>query len=375
MLRASVFAVSVWFLNPVAVRAQPSACAPDDVQSSGAIYRICMPAVAPWNRDLVVFAHGYQSPIEPVAIPEDQLVLPDGTAIPSLVNALGFAFAVSSYRDTGLVVNEGLDDLVELVSIFESLHGPASHVYLVGVSEGGLIATLGIERRPDVFDGGLAACGPIGDFGAQINTFGDFRVVFDYFFPYVLPPSPVQIPPGLLMNWEAVQPAIIGAITSDPAATQQLLRVTGAPFDPADLSTIARTVIGRLSYNVLATNDAIAKLGGQPFENRLRFYVGSTNDLRLNLLVQRFAADSAARHELASRYRTSGRLRRPLVTLHTTGDEIVPFWQTTLYRAKVLLAGSSWRHVGLWVPRYGHCNFTQAEVLGAFGLLVARVAH
>jgi hypothetical protein len=29
--------------------------------------------------------------------------------------------------------------------------------------------------------GGLAICGPIGDFGQQINYWGDFRALYDYF--------------------------------------------------------------------------------------------------------------------------------------------------------------------------------------------------
>jgi pimeloyl-ACP methyl ester carboxylesterase len=373
ILSASALALSACLAQPAAAQAQVSTCAPDAGQLSGAVYRICMPAPGLWNRDLVVFAHGFQSPIEPVSIPDSQLLLPGGTPIPVVVNSLGFAFAVSSYRDTGLVVNEGLADLIDLVSIFESLHGTARHVYLVGVSEGGLIAALGAERRPDVFDGALATCAPIGDFRGQVNTFGDFRVVFDYFFPGVLPPSPVNIPAGLMAGWEAFQIAILNALNASPSATRQLLRVTRAPVDPAVPSTIATTVIGRLWYNVFATNDAIAKLGGQPFDNRFRVYHGSTNDFRLNLFVQRFAADPRALFEIAAKYQTSGRLRRPLVTLHTTGDEIVPFWHQILYGGKVLASGTLSRYVGLSIARYGHCNFTQAEVLGAFGLLVAKV--
>ena len=65
---------------------------------------------------------------------------------------------------------------------------------MTGVSEGGLITALAIEQRPDVFDGGLSTCGPIGDFSQQINYFGDFRVLFDYFFPGVMPGSPISIP-------------------------------------------------------------------------------------------------------------------------------------------------------------------------------------
>ena len=47
--------------------------------------------------------------------------------------------------------------------------------------------------------------------------------------------------------------------------------------------------INALWYNVFATNDAVSKLGGNPYGNRGRWYFGSSNDLRLNLLVRRFS--------------------------------------------------------------------------------------
>ena len=45
-------------------------------------------------------------------------------------------------------------------------------------------------------------------------------------------------------------------------------------------------------------------------------------------------------------YQTKGNLERPLVTLHNLLDPIVP------------------------VPGYGHCEFTTAQVLGAFGTMI-----
>ncbi|MGH9162659.1 MAG: hypothetical protein ACRD2X_22045, partial [Vicinamibacteraceae bacterium] len=118
-----------------------------------------------------------------------------------------------------------------------------------------------------------------------------------------------------------------------------------------------------------ATNEARAKLGGNPFDNRARWYSGSSNDVRLNRLVRRFAADPAAIQALRQ-YETSGRLSIPLVTMHTTGDDTVPFTHEVLYSAKLRLTGR-----GAFIPlptlRYGHCDFTLPEVLTAFAILVA----
>ncbi len=93
----------------------PLACDPDGTQASGATYRICMPSV--WNRTLVVYAHGYVDPAQPVGIPEDQLGVP-GLDIPGTVTFLGYAFAASGYSVNGLAVQEGVADLLDVVEIF-----------------------------------------------------------------------------------------------------------------------------------------------------------------------------------------------------------------------------------------------------------------
>lgn len=342
-------------------------------------YRICKPDPWPtsWNGDLVVYAHGYVAPHEPVGIPEDQLTLPDGTSIPELINQLGYAFVTTSYYSNGLVESEpGIADLIELVEIFKAMlpeNVQLGHVYLIGVSEGGLIATLAVEQQSEVFSGGLAICGPIGNFRKQINYFGDFRVVFDYFFPGVLPESPISIPQEVIDNWELVyKQLIINEITSNPHATEQLLRVTRAAIDPNN-PDLVEDILGILWYNISATNDVITKLGGQPFDNRRRLYFGSDNDFRLNRKIQRFRADPAAINEINIHYQTSGDLDVPLVTLHTTKDERVPYWHEPLYRLKVFKSRSSFLHTNIPIFRYGHCNFKTCELLVAFAVLVLKV--
>lgn len=362
---------AVLLLAPgLASEVDAQSCEPDGYQTSGAIYRICMPAR--WNGDLVLFAHGYVAANEPVAIPESQLTLPDGTSVPALINSLGFAFATTSYSTNGLAVLQGLADLRELVTIFNAAHDPARRVFIVGPSEGGLVTALAVERHPDVFAGGVAACGPIGSFRSQINYIGDFRVVFDYFFPGVIPGHPLFVPASTMDMFESViAPGIRAAIQQDPDATRQLLSVTGAAVDPADPATIEETIVGLAWYSVFSTNDAREKLGGVPFGNLLRRYAGSDDDALLNRGVARFVASAAAVDQMQQGYETTGVLSRPLVTIHTTGDEIVPYWHAQRYGLRTLLSGAVLkRHINLRVERYGHCNFKAAEALAAFGTML-----
>lgn len=354
--------------------AAPQACDPDRVLASGAVYRLCMPLL--WNGDLVVYAHGYVPPTRPVGIPEEQMNLPGGIPVSTVVTTLGYAFATTSYRSNGLAVATGVADLVDLVSVFAAAKGMPERVYLAGVSEGGLITTLAVEGHPELFDGGLAMCGPYGNFRAQLDYMADLRITFDYFFPGLMPPDAVTIPSWLIDGWGdhyavAVRPAL-----EDPAnaaKVDQLLRVAGAATDPDDSSTREATIEQLLEYNVLATNDARAKLGGQPFDNQGRIYAGSDDDAALNAGVQRFGADPAALAAIGAHYQTGGRLAAPLVTLHSTADPLVPEWQALLYRDKVTAAGNPELYEYRAVPGYGHCAFGAGDVLSAFWRLVEMV--
>ena len=60
-------------------------------------------------------------------------------------------------------------------------------------------------------------------------------------------------------------------------------------------------------------------------------------------------------------YETDGDLSIPLVTIHTTADDMAPFAHELLYLPKVDRTARG-RFVPFPVFRYGHCNFTATEV-------------
>ncbi|MCC6587043.1 MAG: hypothetical protein IT168_10160 [Bryobacterales bacterium] len=349
-----------------------STCAPDAKQASGAVYRVCMPQPSCFNGNLVIYAHGYVDEFQPVGIPEDQLEFPDGSSVPKLINGLGFAFATTSYSRNGLAVLEGVRDIRDLVNIYTARHGAPQGVYLVGPSEGGLVTAKSMETYPNIYAGGVAACGPVGDFRAQINYIGNFRVLLDYFFPGTIPGNPVDIPKSVINGWNTVfEPRLRQAVRNRPNAAAELIRVAGvSTLAPADIED---AIVKVAWYSVFATNDARRQLGGQPFDNIGHLYLGSSNDLLLNLFVRRVAADPAAIAAMRQ-YETSGMLANPLVTLHTTADPIIPYWHEWWYRWKVESSRSSGLHINIPIVRYGHCQFNSAEALISFLLVLLQVA-
>jgi hypothetical protein len=340
----------------------------DGVLPSGGLSKICVPA-AGWNGDLIVYGHGYVAFNEPLDFAN--LTLPDGTYLPDLVQSLGFAFATTSYRRNGLAILEGVDDVRELVTQFVEEKGQPGLTYITGASEGGAVTALSAERSADIFDAGLSLCGPIGDFRKQIDYWGDFRVLYDYFFPNVLPGDAMHVPPELIANWDpGYQQAALAALAANPVNAAQLIRTSRAPVDPNDLNSVGATAAGILWYNVFATEDGKQQLGGIPYDNMTRIYGGSLDDRALNAGVDRFSADAAAIKQMR-KYETSGNPEIPLVTLHTTGDPIVPYWHQLYYRSKVRANGNT-EVTQVKIRRYGHCAFTTTEVLAGFGLMVLK---
>jgi pimeloyl-ACP methyl ester carboxylesterase len=332
---------------------------------AGSLTRVCFPGE--WNGSLVLYAHGYVRPDAPLAIPENAI---DGTPVEDLINALGYAYATTSYRANGLVADVAVEDMARLEDeVRRTVRPDPVRVYLVGLSEGGLVAALAAERQPERYTGTLAACGPIGDFVRQVDYFNDVRVVFDYFFPGVIPGSPIDPPESVRSGWDATYaPAAVAALTGAPDATLELAAVTGIPSAGVDPATLAQAVAGILWYNVLGTADAQERLGGQPYDNQTRVYQGSSDDAALNAAVARFTASPAARAVLG-RFETTGDPGVPISILHTTGDPIVPFFHQPLYDDKVAASGASALLDRSDVERFGHCTFTATELLAAFGAL------
>jgi pimeloyl-ACP methyl ester carboxylesterase len=341
----------------------------DGSTGPGSVYRLVRPST--WNGILVLYAHGYVSKDAPVAIP------PDAQLVISLLAPQGFAVAVSSFSDNGWVVRDGTQRTHQLLGLFTSRFGKPVRVYVAGASMGGLIAIRLAETWPDEFAGVLPACAVAGGLTRQYDYALNVRVLFDLFYPGVLPGSAIDVPPGLDPILDIVNPAV-AAMTANPAGAAAIGSITQTPVPfangPELLQSIATALVSAANYP-----EILGLTHGQPyFDNRATQYAGALPASTLALInanVQRFAGSPEARNALNHDYTPTGDLRIPALTLSTFRDPVIPGFHRTIYGQEVAAMGDADRLVQRAVAGnaggYGHCTFTPQELTQAFSDLVA----
>jgi len=331
----------------------------------GATYRIVVPPS--WNGDLALYAHGFVDPegTDPLTPAEEALV--------SALAATGHAVALSSFSENGLAVKDGAQRTKQLRGVFVSRVGRPGRTYLVGGSLGGLIGVNLAERFPRHYDGVLALCGMVGGSQAQVDYVANVRVLFDALYPGVLPGGLFE---GPSLTPGQVAALVTAAVTANPAAAGVLANVMAATFgtpvpagDPAEL---LQSIVTALVFDVRAFSDVLDRTHGHsPFDNSDVRYVGSPNDAALNAAVARFTARPDALNYLERHYEPTGELRIPVLTLHNALDPTLPIFHERRLASAAADAGASAYLVQRTASRaYGHCAFTEGEVLGAFGSLV-----
>jgi pimeloyl-ACP methyl ester carboxylesterase len=318
----------------------------------GAAYRIDIPKA--WNRGLVVFYHGYS--VTPVAWTDGERISPmfDGLL------ARGYAVIQSAYSATGWAVEEGAADTERLRKAFVAKHGAPKQTLVSGMSMGGTLTAMAIESRPDVYAGALSLCGAIEPTDRLMQRDFALRAAFDYYFPDVL--GPLVPVPHDFMPTGAIIEKVKAAMRANPKGTHALLRFYGA----GDESSLPDVIV----FNTFEVREMQERMHGNPFGNADLVYTNSSDDFALNAGVTRYRADAAAAQRMARFYTPSGKLVRPLLALHDTGDPLVPASTAFEYALAAQRAGHGDNFVQQYVNREGHCVFTPGEIDRAFGELL-----
>jgi len=333
----------------------------------GSVYRLVRPTN--WNGSLVIYAHGFVSPDQPVAITDD-----DNLVI-SLLAPQGFAVAVSSFSQTGWVVKDAAQRTHQLLGLFVSNFGQPSSVYIGGGSMGGLVAIKLIETHPHAYDGAVAACAVAGGSQRLFDYHAHARALFDFFYPNVLPGSASNLPAGTDITQDIVLPAIT-AMTASPLPMFTMAAIEQTPFPFSTPAELANSIVTALVGNAGDLLQLRSLTHGHPFfDNRSTSYSSATLPApvlqAINAGIERFDASPSALNALEHNYEPSGDLRIPMLMISDARDPVAPAFNQVAYGAAVAAAGASDLLVQRQVPVYGHCVFTPTQLATAFADLVA----
>ena len=353
--------ISTAVLIAVTIGIAPSAATQFVTGSTAAGSQYAFAVPDNWNGDLVIYGHGIVDPSAPVALPTTQ----DGfAATRDALLARGYAVAYSSYSENGFALKDAAQRLHQLSGLFVSRFGQPGTTYLVGHSLGATAAQMLAERFPGQYDGTLAMCGLLGGAIPEVQYLGDVRVLFDAYFPGVLPGDLLNVPSASFRPGDPLFMAVLGALQQGffSAGTPTIAFAMAAklPFiSPQELVAAALNAIG---FNIRFTNDLLDRTHGHGFFDNMT----TTYPAAVDALVKRYAATPDAVMYLQHYYTPTGAITSPMLTLHTTRDPVVPLLHESIYGS---LAPAD-RLVQRTVDRFGHCAFNQQEVLTAFDDLV-----
>ncbi len=331
----------------------------------GGVYRTEIPEA--WNGDLVLYAHGFVSS----AGAQGSSLRVQNVPIREHLIRSGFAWTASSYRCNGYVPGIGLVDTMALVDLFtKSNDGRAPRrVYLAGTSMGGHVTLLGMQEFPTSFAGGLAMC-PAGP------------ELFDYFAAVSAAAeviSGVQFSRDTLQQDAARIAAIVGRPPDLTDKGRQLasveIEISGGPRPFAVEGLAARFLanFGTSSGALVGVDTPINRaLTNAHIRYSIDAALGLTAD-ELNRRVRRKAADPQMRNPDGPYEEVvpfDGRLERPTLTMHGTGDLFVPVFLEQALRKAVAAAGTDRLLVQRLYRIGGHCQFSREEMIAAFDDLV-----
>jgi pimeloyl-ACP methyl ester carboxylesterase len=368
----------------------------------GATYLIEVPSN--WNGTLVLYSHGYvvpgsSNPAEDVGDPITGAYL--------LAN--GYALGGSSYATTGWAIQQALPDQIKVLDTFNAKVGPPTRTIAWGHSLGGMVTAGLVQRYPARFDAALPMCGVVAGGVGTWNQALDSAFAFDVLLGsgsglqlvnITNPVNNVTIAEGILA---AAQNTAQGQAR---IALSAALDDTPGWFDPLlpEPSSTDYTTQEANQYLWLANIDFLfgfefraeleKRAGGNPSWNNgvdygkqlknsvdyaevqaLYTAAGLTLDADLKALndAARIKAKQSSVSYLEHNIIFNGQIPIPVLTLHTKGDGLVVVEDESAYKNVVDREHNAADLRQLFVHRAGHCEFTPAETVVAFGALVNRL--
>jgi hypothetical protein len=367
--------------------AATSAAATYEGEHSGANYKIVVPDTG-WNGTLVILAHGYRDKADhPGEVDNRAAMDPGFTAIANGLAAQGYAVAATSYRDNGWAVKESIHDITVLRGLFNRLVGKPETSLLVGFSLGSFVTATLAERGGGLFDGYLPACGVLA--GAPRAWDMGAAGMLAYQLIFGVPPAwgtPADGDNDVDFETE-VFPTLFSQILSplNYGKWEFIRLISGAkgPVEPLPLSLYPSWLFTNFFFFTEARAEAERRAGGPYVQNATHEYTLTPAEhaylaalgfnagpvLAAMNASKRFSGERSARNYMTHYATFSGKIKDPVLTLHTKWDTLVPWAHESAYAETVAEAGRSDLLVQASTNGLGHCNFTPTEIGASIALL------
>ncbi|MEV7073985.1 hypothetical protein [Streptomyces sp. NPDC093990] len=389
----------------------PAAHAAEDTRvegrlPSGATYLMDVPA--DWNGTVLLYSHGYT----PAGVPNPARNAPDDTT-KSLLLKEGYALIGSSYATTGWAVTAAVPDQLATLDTFTARFGRAGRTIAWGTSYGGLVTTALAERHASRLAGSLSMCGLVQGGVANWNsTLDPVFALRTLLAPGSgIPLTGLPSPTAAARASDAMTAVLTEAQrTADGRArialAAALHNIPGwndpaqprpAPTDrDAQQSNQYQALVGLVKFPAFVwRQEAESRAGGNPSWNTgvdyramLRdspylkeveeLYTKAGLSLKSDLdtldRAPRIRADRNAVDWMSRTSAFTGRLAKPQLNIHTTGDALIPVQSESAYRRTATAGGSAPLLRRRYVGNAGHCTFSPGEQIAALHALEDRIS-
>ncbi len=363
-----------------------------------------------WNRTLLVYNQGGGGPgPTPVTSPVPE---PLGQAFLSR----GYAIASTGYRLSGFTPESGVTTDKHLIDLFSKAVGTPYRILSLGVSYGGLVASLLAESDPRV-SGALSLCGPVAGGPVNFSSFMDAAFAADQLLgggnslDLVAMSSSSERSSRAQSNLDAAtrllnqasstaagraRLGLVAALAEIPPWYGRFEPTTSQPEPGAAVHAYFEGLIdsgwlfqggpdlGQGSNGMPVGNAGVdyrvlLRASGRWPEIQSAYAAsslsleGDLNTLNSGRRIHADPATSLAFAVQSSLYKAE--LRAPIVAIADDGDSRVSVANLTSF--PLLAQENGWNSANDFLPLYvtwaGHCNFTEAEVLTGLDQLVNRL--
>ena len=385
-LLVSLVLVAALVAPPPRTQARPT-LAPLDLSGEidGAPFRIRVPDV--WNGTLLIYVHGYRDKADhPGEIDNREPEIAPNPALEAPLLAQGYALAGSAFKDNGWAVKEAMEDVKNLAVYFRENVGEPQHTILGAGSVGTIVAFKSMEKYGGIFDGAFCACGA----GSGATRFWDSGVplMLGYDVVFGIPPQWGTV--GEVRNDIDFDTEVLAKLApelSNPANFPKfefLRLVAGTPgrgiTPPPPPAFYPGWALSDFFYFTEARAELQRRAGG-PFVQNLdqnysltaaeKTYLASIGlptpvvDAWLAQMNARrnIQALKSARNYVAHYSDFNGKIKHPVLTLHTIIDPLIVVANESAYAELIAQAGTDDLLFQTYTNANGHCNFTGPQLL------------